>query len=168
MTREETMKHVYLAKVSVDRTTDVPDLDSLDAIIRANTEGIEKLFGSGYLNLKDTEVLIIRGGRGSIKAVLDQYRGADIFLVRAATGAPYAPTSLGLGTYLDIRGCYVKRPIGRENTTYITISASNWKGHKFCPHELPLPQRSPSFKLADIADAVIGATPINAAQVQTK
>jgi hypothetical protein len=120
-------KDVYLALVSEDLTKGLKNLDSLDVIIMANDQNIDQYFKNGNLTLQPNQELIIRGGRGSIKRELDQYKRRNVIL---NTGGQNWVT---LSAYF----CYVKRPIGRENTTYVMLrTAYKWEGENYCTKTL--------------------------------
>jgi hypothetical protein len=164
-------KDVFLQKMSVELASDIPNLDSLDAIIDTNQSMSEvvRLLNSGELKLKENEVLMISGGRGSIKKELDQYKETQISLW-SANGIRQLPamTSLGPTTnWLDIRGCYVTRPL-QQNTTYIMISASTWSEPRFCPYLLleGAELHRTIVKVSEIANAVIKAHSISAASIK--
>jgi hypothetical protein len=122
-------KDVYLALVREDVTQAAPSLDTLDQVIQTNLHDIDHYFKNGDLTLQPNQEFIIRGGRGSIKRELDQYKTRNVIL---NTGGQNWMT---LAAY----SCYVKRPIGRENTTYVMLRSSyKWQGEKHCPKELDL------------------------------
>jgi hypothetical protein len=120
-------KNVYLALVSADLTKDIPNLDSLDAVIKTAWNDIDYYFQNGDFTLQENQELIIRGGRGSIKRELDQYQGRNVIL---NTGGD---KTLRLQAF----GCYFRRSIGRENTTYVMLRSNFWKGGRYCNNMLP-------------------------------
>jgi hypothetical protein len=116
-------KDVYLALVSDDVAKDRQNLDSLDPIIKTNLQDMDHYFGNGDLTLQLNQEFIIRGGRGSIKRELDQYKTRNVILNTGGRGW------LALAAY----GCHVKRPIGREDTTYVMLrTKTSWEGEKLC------------------------------------
>jgi hypothetical protein len=163
---------VFLQKMSEELASDIPNLDSLDAIIDTNQSMPEvvRLLKSGELKLKENEVLMMSGGRGSIKQELDKYKETQISLWSANGIRPLTPmTSIGpTDDYLDIRGCYVTRPIGSKNTTYIVIGASPWSEPRFCPYLLleGAELHRTIVKVSEIANAVIKAHSIKAASIK--
>jgi hypothetical protein len=100
-------KDVYMALLSEDITNSAKNFDSLDAVIMANTKAIDQYFQNGDLTLQSDQELVIRGGRGSIATALDRYKSRSVILSGRGVLASY--------------GCYYKRPIGRENTTYVIL-----------------------------------------------
>jgi hypothetical protein len=118
-------KEVYVTVMSEELFRAAQDLDSLDAIIRSGPDQIDELFKQsatqdGNLRLRTDQALVIKGGRGSIGLELDQYKPSIIF------GAKY----------LKAYGCYKKRPIGRENTTYVIVSSGGFVIQNWCDQKL--------------------------------
>jgi len=138
-------KEVYMAVVSEDMLTGVPNLDGLDAIIKTSAHDIDYYFANGNLTLQTNEQFILRGGRGSIERELDQYNNRSIIL---NTGGRNWLT-------LDAYGCYQRRPIGRENTTYVMVRSSLWPpGARHCARGL---------HAVNNGGTVIGLGPLSAA-----
>lgn len=122
-------KEVYVKVMTNDLFSSAQDLDSLDTLIRSTPGEINELFKpiskneDGNLRLKFDQQLVIRGGPGSIGSELDQYK------LRAIFGA----------ANLYAYGCYKKRPIGRENTTYVIVSSGGSGGsglRQWCDEKL--------------------------------
>jgi hypothetical protein len=125
-------KEVYLALVYEDTAKGAPSLDALDRIIKANDRNMDYYFANGDLTLQPNQQFIIRGGRGSIKRELDHYKTRNVIL---NTGEPRDVILSGTGSYrlaLAAYGCHVKRPLGRENTTYVILRTSSlWEREKW-------------------------------------
>jgi hypothetical protein len=98
--------------VSDDMPTGGKDWDKLDAVIQTDLNNIDYYFENGDLTLHPGQELIIRGGPGSIGSELDRYKQRKVFFNNSGN------TLLGIFAY----GCYVKRPIEKENTTYVFLS----------------------------------------------
>jgi hypothetical protein len=138
-------KDVYLALVSEDITKAVTSFDTLDAIIKSNSYDIDHYFQNGDLTLQPNQEFIIRGGRGPIKRELDQYKTRNVIL------NTYGQDWLTLNAY----SCYLKRPIGKDNTTYVMLrSGYKWQGEKYCPKELVLPGATTVVVLGELGAAV--------------
>jgi hypothetical protein len=131
-------KQVYVAILTADETR-VKNLDELDELIRKYNHDIDYYFSAPRVKdfkliLEPDQELVIRGGRGSIKEEIDKMKYIDTALIEMS------------GRYeMGIFACYVTRPLGRENTTYVMIKAvSVWKGLGFCDRKIygrlfPLP-----------------------------
>jgi hypothetical protein len=164
MAREKAM--VYYKKLGVEWLQDVPNLDSMDEIMESDPKTIDDFFQNGDLSLRNNEVFIISGPRGTVGQELNRYNRRYISLAGAR------------GTeYLDIRGCYVKRSWPKESTVYIMISASTWTGYRFCqpemyfPHRgagaVPQPHRDPRITLYDIANRLLQLATVRERDVKT-
>jgi hypothetical protein len=112
-------KDIYMAVLSEYLVTGAGSLDNLDVLIRTNSSEVDHYFQNGNLILQHDQALIIRGGRGSIGRELDQYPARNIILNNPMNWQN-----------LDGYGCYKKRPLGRENTTYVIVRSSDaqWNG----------------------------------------
>jgi hypothetical protein len=120
-------KPVYTALVSADVTAGVNTWDNLDAIIKSHDNDMDYYFKDEQnraknLTLQPDQELIIRGGRGSIKQELANYKTRSVILNNARNWET-----------ISAYGCYVKRGLRRENTTYIMLRTDhNWQGEKNC------------------------------------
>ena len=120
-------KTVHMAKMSIDLIKGAINLDSLDALIKANHQDIDDHFKisaknpKGDLTLNEDEAFIIRGGQGSIGAKLDQYKTKNIILNNARNWQS-----------LVAYGCYVKNPVPYDNVTYVFVMSAEYKAPSFC------------------------------------
>jgi hypothetical protein len=127
LTRPSEAKEVYFAVVSEDMLKGAATLDDLDPLVKVDEPEykIDHHFQKGDLTLPGDQELIIRGGRASIARELERYKSKRIILGSTRT-------SQSLAAY----GCYHKRPIGKDNTTYVMVRAKPWYGEKQCEKEL--------------------------------
>jgi hypothetical protein len=147
MAREKAM--VYYKRLGLEWLQNVPDLDSMDAIMENDPKDIDHFFQNGNMSLKANEVFIISGPRGTVDQELNRYNTRRISLAGARGG-----------DRLAVRGCYVKgRANGKESTVYIMISAHTWPGFRFCPEiyfphlgagGVPILNPNPMIRLPDI------------------
>jgi hypothetical protein len=141
-------KSVYMARMSIDLIQGAQNLDSLDVQIKTFSpapppDAIDHWFQTGNLTLQDDQVFIMRGGQGTIGAELDQYKTRNIILNNARNWQS-----------LVAYGCYVKKPIGFDNVTYVIVMASNWAAPPFCPKSLSIPSAGPTINLATLSKKV--------------
>jgi hypothetical protein len=152
MAREKAM--VYYKKLGVEWLQGVPNLDSMDEIMENDPKDIDHFFQNGNLSLRNNEVFIISGPRGTVDQELNRYRTRSISLA-GARGADR----------LAVRGCYVnKRARPKQSTVYIMISADTWPGYRFCPEiyfphlgagAVPVLNPNAMIRLPDIAGRLL-------------
>ena len=127
LTRPSEAKDVYFAVVNEGDLKGAKTLDDLDPLVKVDEPKykIENYFQKGDLTLPGDQELIIRGGRGSIARELERYKSKRIILGSTRT-------SQSLAAY----GCYHKRPLGKDNTTYVMVRANPWYGETQCQNAL--------------------------------
>lgn len=114
-----------LSESLMENSDKFADLDAAIATVefpKGTTNKLDYYFRNGDLTLQPDQEFIIRGGGGSIGRELDRYKLSNIIL---NTGGR---NSLTLNAY----GCYRKRPIGKENITYVFLRSSSWAGESLC------------------------------------
>jgi hypothetical protein len=98
---------VYVAIMSEDLMTDIPNETSLKELVKANDQPLTQIFNDTSYVLSPEKVIVILGGNQSIRKELDNFKNKKI---------KYADSMVSLGVYI----CSPKKFLEKDQT-YVVV-----------------------------------------------